>query len=183
MKKVVGSVALLFAVCGIALAAENVQSGLEPGAAPPAFNVLDVTGPAKGESLCYRCRYGGRPVVSIFTREVNEDVAELTKRIDDLVAKNSDQKMAGFVVLLTDDPDQAEPKLEATAKSKSIKQVPLTVYEGATGPKGYKISDDAAVTVMMWVDSKVKVNHAFTTAKLDKKSIDQIVSDTQKILE
>ena len=35
---------------------------------------------------------------------------------------------------------------------------------------------------MMWVDSDVKVNHAFTAGKLNKESIRQIVADTSKIL-
>jgi hypothetical protein len=41
----------------------DVKSGLKNGDFVDAFNVLDVTGPSKGESLCYRCKYGGRPVV------------------------------------------------------------------------------------------------------------------------
>jgi hypothetical protein len=31
-----------------------VESGLKPGAPAPAFQVVDVTGPMKGQQLCYR---------------------------------------------------------------------------------------------------------------------------------
>jgi hypothetical protein len=31
-----------------------VESGLKPGAPAPPFQVVDVTGPHKGEQLCYR---------------------------------------------------------------------------------------------------------------------------------
>lgn len=47
------SAALLVATAGV-FAAEKVKSGLQPGDAPGAFNVLDVTGPNKGKKLCYR---------------------------------------------------------------------------------------------------------------------------------
>ena len=59
--------ALVVASFGLAIAAEKVQSGLEKGASVPPFYVKDVTGPAKdGDELCYRCRFGGQPVVTIF---------------------------------------------------------------------------------------------------------------------
>ena len=51
-----------------------------------------------------------------------------------------------------------------------------------TGPENYKLSKDAEVTVMMWVESEVKVNHAFAKGKLDKKAIEEIVAETKKIL-
>ena len=71
MKKSLVALATLFvASVGFAIAAEKVQSGLEKGASVPPFYVKDVTGPAKdGEELCYRCRYGNQPVVTIFARK------------------------------------------------------------------------------------------------------------------
>ncbi len=181
MKRVlVPAVALLFAT-SFATAGE-VESGLECGSSPGAFNVKDVTGPNKGKSLCYRCAYGGKPVVSIFTREINDDVAALVKSIDNRVGKNKDQKMSAFLVLLTDDPDADEAKLTKLAEEKKIKNVPLTMFDGITGPPAYKISEDAAVNVMMWVESDVKSNVAFTKAALSKKERQNILKETAKIL-
>ncbi len=34
--------------------ADEIKSGLQPGEPAGAFNVLDVTGPNQGKSLCYR---------------------------------------------------------------------------------------------------------------------------------
>lgn len=50
---IVPSIAIAFAVAGVVLAGE-LKSGLQVGEAAGAFNVKDITGPAKGTSLCYR---------------------------------------------------------------------------------------------------------------------------------
>ena len=125
--------------------------------------------------------YGKRPVVAIFAREITDDLTSLVKQINKKVAENKDQKMASFVVLLTDDPDAAEPKLKHLAIKHKIKNVPLTIFDGITGPPKYKIAEGAGVTVLMWRKHTVKVNHAL--AKLNKKSIKKIISDLEKILD
>ena len=54
MKKLfVPAIVLSLTVCGM-LVAEELKSGLQPGSFPGPFVVTDITGPAKGESLCYR---------------------------------------------------------------------------------------------------------------------------------
>ena len=164
--------------------ADEVKSGLKPGEAPPAFLVQDATGPAAGTGkLCYRCRYGGNPVVAVFTHRLDASVTSLVKEVDAQVEKNKDKKLKAFVVLLTDDPDKAETKLKEIAEKNNIKNVPLTIYDGPLGPLDYKLSPKAEITVLMWVKSDVKVNHAFSDGKLDQKSIDAIMHDTGKILD
>jgi hypothetical protein len=184
MKKFTAALSVCLFAVGAAFAADEVKSGLAVGEGPvPAFNVRDITGPSKGKTLCYRCQYGARPVVTVFTRELNDTVKDLVAKIDEKVGANKDKKMAAFVVVLTEDPDAVEPKIEALAKSAKITSTPLTIVEGAAGPPNYKLSKDAEVTVMMWVDSEVKVNQAFAKGKLDKKAVDALVADTKKILE
>src|SRR5262245_58296171 len=177
--------ALALVVSGVALAADEkkIESGLPVGEEVPAFNVRDITGPNKGKTLCYRCQYSARPVVTVFTRELTDSVKELVKQIDKKVGENEEKKMAAFVVVLTDDPDAIEPKLESLAKDSKIEKTPLTIVEGVTGPPEYKLSKDAEVTVMMWVESEVKVNHAYAKGKLDKKAVKTLVEETKKILE
>ncbi len=164
--------------------ADEVKSGLKPGEAPPAFLVQDATGPAAGTGkLCYRCRYGGNPVVAVFTHKIDANLTSLVKQVDAQVEKNKDKKLKAFVVLLTNDPDKAEPQLKELAEKNNIKNVPLTIFDGPLGPLDYKLSPKAETTVLMWVKSDVKVNHAFSDGKLDQKSIDAIVHDTGKILD
>lgn len=177
------------AFCMMALAATqfvvaaDIKSGLQVDDYPAAFNVTDITGPSAGEKLCYRCQYGARPVVSIFVRQMDENTARLVKEVDAIVAKNSeDKKMAAFVTVLSDDPDAQEVALKKTAEDQKIKHTPLTVFENAVGPAKYKINEKANVTVMMWVDSNVKVNYAFADGELTAEAISKVVKDTEKIL-
>jgi len=174
-------------LAGVSLAyAGDVASGLRPGDEPPAFDVQDATGPAAGTFLCYRCRYGNSPVVSIFTKKIDDHVTQLIKQVDKQVGQNKDKNLRAFVVLLTDDPDGAEPQLKELAKTNQIKNVPLTIFDGPAGPPEYQLSDKADVTVLMWVKGEekvsVRVNHAIAPGKLDAKEIESIVKDTQKIL-
>lgn len=163
--------------------ASDIKSGLQVNDYPGAYYVADITGPAAGEKLCYRCRYGSRPVVNIFARKMDENVAKLVKELDSVVGKNKDSNMAAFVVVLSDDPDAQEAPLKAAKSRLDIKNIPLTVFENSAGPNKYKIAKEADVTVMMWVDSKVKVNHAMKASDLNGKAIAQIVGDTKMILE
>lgn len=187
MKKVLTPVLALVVAssAAMAVAAEkaDVKSGLKKNAFVGAFNVKDVTGPSKGKSLCYRCQFGGRPVVSIFTRSIDDKVASLIKDIDKQVGANGDKQMKAFVVLLTDDPDAAEKTLTDVAKKNGIKNVPLTVFDGIAGPPGYKLKKDAEVTVLMWNKSKVKSNHGFAKGGLNAKAVKAVSAETKKILE
>lgn len=47
------SLAVVFTLASVTAAAD-LQSGLQVGERAGAFNVKDITGPAKGKSLCYR---------------------------------------------------------------------------------------------------------------------------------
>jgi hypothetical protein len=121
-------------------------------------------------------------VVNVFAREITDDLTSLVKQIDEKIGDNTDKKMAGFVVLLTDDPDADEPKLKELAEEHKIEKTPLTVFDGVAGPPNYSIAKEADVTIMMWVGGRVKVNRVFEKGQLDKRAIEQIMKDTAKIL-
>jgi hypothetical protein len=179
MFTVVCSIILL---SGIAAIAGDIESGLKVGEEPAAFNVKDITGPNKGKSLCYRCNYGSRPVVNLFVRDVNDELAALVKQVDELVGKNEDKKMAAFVVVLAEDADKVAPQLEELAKKNDIQHVPLTIFDGEAGPSEYKIAEKADITVMMWNKGEVKSNTALGKGELSKEVMKTILDDTQKIL-
>jgi len=181
MKRLIAPAFALFALVGMAFAGD-VKSGLDLGESTTPFIVKDITGPNKGKSLCYRCAYGAKPVTCIFTREINDEVASLIQQIDTTVGANGDKHMAGFVVLLTNDADAGAKQLAKLAADKGIKNVPLTVYDGNAGPEKYKISKDAALTVLMWNKGHVEVNNAFDTAKITADQVKTITGETSKIL-
>ena len=178
------ALALFVAATTGTASAADVKAGLKTGDFVEAFNVFDCTGEKKGESLCYRCRYGGRPVVSIFARNLDSDkLARLIQKVDQAVGEHKDDQMAAFVVLLTDDPDAAEKDLVTLAEKHKIKHTPLTTFDGEAGPPEYKISKDAEVTVLMWNKSKVKANRGFEKGQLDDKSIEAVLKDAEKLTE
>jgi hypothetical protein len=171
----------LFVMAGLALAA-GVKSGLEVGDAPAPFNVKDITGPSKGTSLCYRCKYGAKPVACVFTREITDEVKALIQGIDKVVTDNKEKEMSAFVVLLTDNADTGAKQLEKLGGDIKAAGVPLTVFDGNAGPADYKISKDAAVTVLLWNKSRVAANHAFAAGKMTADDVKTIVGDTAKVL-
>jgi hypothetical protein len=62
LKGVDGEMKLGLTIAAVGLLASAafaaLESGLKPGATPGAFQVVDVSGPNKGQQLCYRCSYG-----------------------------------------------------------------------------------------------------------------------------
>jgi hypothetical protein len=183
MRMIFASGLLVAAALSSVAESADIRSGLVIGSYPKAYNVTDVTGPASGNGLlCYRCRYGSQPVVNIFAHKMDENVVKLIKQIDDVVGKNRDNKMAAFVVLLSDKPEAEEGTLKEIAKLNELQHTPLTTYGDSEGPGSYRLSKDAEVTVMMWVDEEVKVNHALKFADLSPEKIQAISDDTAKIL-
>jgi len=163
-------------------AKKPLKSGLQVGEIIGTFDVEDVTGPARGREICYACRYGSRPVVNIFVREITNEVATLITKLDKQVENNQEKQLKAFVVLLSEDPKADEELLIKVTRKHRIRNVPLTLFDGEIGPPKCRISENAAVTVMLWHDSEVKANHAFAEGKLDKKSIEAVVKSTAKIL-
>jgi hypothetical protein len=104
----------------------------------------------------------------------------LVKKIDEKISKNN--KLKSFVVLVPKKGESPRDVLESLAKDASIKHVPLTIGEAPDGPPDYAIAKDADVTVLMWNQGKVKVNHAFKGA-LAEKDIKAVVDDVVKVLE
>ena len=179
-------VTFVFLFCSTAVfAADNqvqVNSGLRPGDTAGAFYIEDITGPRKGSSLCYACAFGKRAVVNIQTTKITAELAKAIKKLDGLVdsadSRKPDSKHA-FVVYLTEDPDAAAEELETLARKLDLKHIPLTIYDELTGPRSYKISEEAEVTVMMWDQTKVKYNHAFAPGQLDEAAVEKIVRDAK----
>ena len=78
-------------------------------------------------------------------------------------------------------PSEVKPNLERIAAEYQIQHVPLTVYEGATGPPGYNVKQDASVNVMMW-EGVVKANRAYQAGQLKPEEIKEVIADTKLIV-
>lgn len=122
-------------------------------------------------------------MANVFARELTDDLASLVKQLDKVVGDNQDKKMAGFVVLLSEDPDADEKKVQEFAEKNGIKNLPLAIFDGVAGPPRYKLAKEADVTVHLYVKKEIKVNHAFAKGDLTAAAIEQVVADTSKILQ
>lgn len=124
-------------------------------------------------------------MVAIFTRSLTGDLASLVKKIDAKAGsfKGGKSPLRSFVVLLSDDPDADEGKLQAFAKKNGLKNVPMTLYDGISGPPKYKIAKEAELTVLMWKKKKVQANHAFGKGKFKADHVDTVFKSTAKILD
>jgi len=162
-------------------ARSNQVVPLQLGQQPGAFQVEDVTGPAAGEFLCYRCKYSGKPTVVIFARQVNDSVTSLVQQIDRTVTANADQKLSAFMVVVGEDTEQVKPTLQRVQVAQNIEKTPLTVFDEKEGPAGYGLSPKAQIQVMMWNNDGLKVNKPLG-AHLSKEEITEIVSQTSEIL-
>ncbi len=114
----------------------------------------------------------------VFARKINDPLTSLVKKLNAATQKNKSLK--AFVVLLSKDEDAAD-KLKALAKKEGIKNVPLTI-DNPAGPKAYKIAKDADVTVLLYRQHTVEVNHAFRGNQFNEQAVNRVVGDLKKIL-
>jgi len=189
MKRIAVLAALVAAVSVSTASAEELKSGLQPGKLIGAFYVTKAAGAESdevevGENLCYRCKYGGRPMVMVFTRSTDKHVQRLVKRLDKAVAKHSDEELKAFVNVLGEDKKKLETTAKDLVKNTKAKGIPSVVpNEFENGPDDYAINPKAEVTVIVASGGKVVANHAFSPKKLDKKGIKAIIADLDKLIE
>ena len=187
MKSLISFCVALALVAGTAMA-EDLKSGLQPGQGIGAFDVLKCSGAADdgvkvGAQLCYRCKYGARPMVMVFSRSNDENIAALAKKLDAAVAENADRKLAAFVNLLGEDREELESAATKLGNANKLAKVPVVVpVEFDNGPGDYGINPKADVTIILASGSKVKANHAFAKGELNEKAIAGILNDIPKLL-
>ena len=115
----------------------------------------------------------------IFARDVSDNLTSLVKKLEKAAA-DSKGKMGTFVVFCNDD-EKLEAKLKDLAKKEDLKQCILSIDTKAAGPYD-NFDKDADVTVMLYVNRKVKVNHTFKKGDLKDKDVDKVIEDLKEIL-
>jgi hypothetical protein len=108
-------------------------------------------------------------------------LASLAKKLDASVAANRSAKLRAVVVVLSDD-EGLEEKLKALGQEQGgVKNVSLA-YLSPPGPKHYKLSDAAEVTVIMYGKRTVAASHAFKKGGLDEKAIEAVLRDVPRLV-
>jgi len=186
--KFAGFLSIAALLAASTLSAADLKSGPQEGESVGAFNVEKVAGAVNdnvesGKHLCYRCKLGNQPVVMVWARKSDSGLADLVKQLDKKVTENSDQKLSSFVNLLGDDADKLKTEAKQLAEKNKVENVAIVVPEDhKNGPEDYKINPEAELTVLIYREGKVAASHAVAPGKLDKKTIESIVSDTSKIM-
>ncbi|TWU23855.1 hypothetical protein Pla52o_17780 [Novipirellula galeiformis] len=163
----------------------TTQTGLKQGDPIGVFYVTKIAGAEDDgvdteQEICYRCRYGSRPMVMVFARQTDGKVTELVKQLDSAVTENQDARLSAFVSLLGEDTGKLKTSAIELAKKTSAKQIPFVVAkESKTGPLNYRLAIDAPVTVVVANDSQVVSSRAFATDEID---LDAILADVKAML-
>lgn len=103
----------------------------------------------------------------------------MVKKIDAELQK--DETLRGYVVVLTEDEDATNAKLETLWKDEKLKKLPLTTFGQMGGPPRYKINKNADVSVHLWVKRKIKSSFAFKASDLDDDKIKDVVAAIRKL--
>ena len=165
------------------LSAEEVKSGIEVDGKIGPYRTVKVTGcedgVEAGDSLCYTCKLGARPVAFIFAKTPNNTLAELVKELDAVAEANADSKMANVINFNGEVTDEYLQQIKEFGEKLDLKHTALTT--SADGGK-FKVNEDAEVTVMHYKGKKVSYNFASKDA-ISEDEVKQIVKGASTIVD
>lgn len=167
-----------------ATAVENIRVAerLHQGDSIGAFRVTKVGGAIDdgvetGEDLCYRCRYGSRPMVLIFARKSGPGLKRLAERVDAAINANQDAHLRGLMTFIGDEPAELTATATEFVSECPVRMLPVAVAEEAmTGPVDYRIPADAPVTVIIANDSQVVQTAVFPIEEVDSDAVMEAVT-------
>ncbi len=162
-----------FAVSPVAVKAPTKLEPLKKGDAAGAFYVTKVAGAEEdgvtvGTELCYRCRYGSRPMVMVFTRSTDGAVPKLMQQLDSAIVDNEASQFRALVTLMGDDAAKVKENAIQIAERSGVKHLPVVVAkETAGGPANYRLSESADVTIVVASDSQVVSANTYDSDRID----------------
>ncbi len=127
-------------------------------------------------------------VALIFTREINDGLTGLVKkidaRLDETMARDKRPNRLGvFVILLTPDPAGQLPRLKSLAEKEGLKQVVLSAFQNTAGPPRYKVAREAGHTVAVYGGSnQVSANFALDPGDIGAAKADAIFKAVTAVL-
>jgi hypothetical protein len=136
----------------------QVLSGLPAGAQTESIPVFDVTGPYKGERICYVCDFENAPNVLAFFRDASDGTAKQIVQLNQLYLKNKDRNFKAVAMVVAG--ESAKKWLEDLNRSANL-EIPLTFF--SKGPKDvaarvYKLNPAVQNTFLVTVNRAVVAN-------------------------
>lgn len=156
----------------------DLISGPQPGSKFGPYAFLIATGPNRGTSHCYVCETGADPAVIVLARSTSEPLGNFLQQLDRDLSKFQDAKLRAWATMVGLNQPSEEPKLAAWSKRFGLRHIPLGIYEDPLGPPGYRLHQDADLTILLVHKNKVLHNLAYRkdgfTALEAKKLLDLI---------
>jgi hypothetical protein len=143
---------------GTAGFAADVLSGLPIGATTQTIPVTDVTGPYKGEKICYVCDFDKAPDVLAFFRDTSDATAKEIVQLNELYARNKSHNFKAVAMIIAG--EGSKKWLEDLNRSAHL-EIPLTFL--TKGPKDvaarvYNLNPAVANTFLVTVNRTVVAN-------------------------
>lgn len=161
-----------------AVAFEDVISGLPAGAPTVSIPVLDVTGPYKGQRICYVCEFQDFPNVLAFFRGTGDETAELIIALNDLYVRNKNRDFKAVVMVAAG--PEASAWLEELSASANL-EVPLTVFrKGPADLAGrlYELNPEVDNTFLVTLDRFVVAN----VSGIEPREFERVSDATEQML-
>jgi hypothetical protein len=157
---------------------DKPRSGIQEGWGVPAFLVRDITGPHRDkQNVCYVCENGSLPVVLIFTREIDGDIAALVRAVGG--ALKGEKDASAFLVLLDDGDEKAAADKLRKLAAETGATFPLAVNdEGAKTLRSHKLDPTVKHTILVYRGKVVVRNFALDGIR--EADVKEIVSAARK---
>jgi len=102
-------------------------------------------------------------------------VAGLVRKLDELAAAKKELKVVVNFI------DVAQSEVAKFAQDNGVRNVSLATTDQKNAER-FKVNPEAGVTIMNYLDKKVKSNHAVAVGKLEDKTIAAIVESASELL-
>jgi len=181
------SLVCLLGIAIIAIAPTSVlgMKIIKKGDSVGVFYVTKIAGAKRdgvkvGQRLCYRCRYGTRPMVMVFARKTGKPLSELVGYLEQTISENQNTKLKGLVTLLGQDLDQLKESVNLLVESTAVEEIPIAIAsEQAVRANQYQLPEEADITIILAKDSRVLHTLTFDVDKIDvaevQKELNQIL--------
>lgn len=157
------------------------HGGFHVGDRVPNFYVRAITGPLQGKSVCYVCRNGDRPVAMVLCRRIVPRLETLLKGLDTVVDAHRAQGLRGFGVFMARDTKSLLGQVQTLAFNSKI-ALPMTIAAAPSeGPGLRGLSDEIAVSVVLYREQKVRATFHLTADELGDDSIANVLQAVRRL--
>jgi hypothetical protein len=157
-------------------------SGLQPGERPGPYSSLVITGTHRGTPHCFICETLDKPAVIVFARNPDGSLGKLAAALANAQTKHQDAGLRAWITFLHEDHTAVDAKLLKWSREHSAATLPLAVFEDVGGPPSYRLSADAEVTILCFVQQKVVANFSFRAGELTDARIDEVLKSLPELV-